>query len=262
MGMDAVKYNRMAWDKEVSTGENEWTKPVGSEVIERARNGDFEVILTPNKPVPRSWFPIKMAGIEILGLASGGGQQVPVLAATGAKVTSFDNSPKQLEQDEFVAKRDGLEIQLELGDAADLSRFEDKSFDLIFHPVSNCFFPEIQPVWNEAFRVLREGGVLLAGYHNSILFIFDSAKDNNDRELVVRHKLPYSDIESLEKEELDQYISNCEPIEYSHTLDAQIGGQIKAGFIIDGFFEDDWSDEATTLNKYCNTFIATRARKN
>ncbi len=259
--MDLIKYNSAAWDKEVESGANEWTQPVSSEVIENARNGKFSIVLTPNIPVPRDWFPDDLKGADILCLASGGGQQVPVLAALGANVTSFDNSNKQLTQDQVVAEREGLEISLEQGDAADLSRFEDESFDLIWHPVSNCFMPELQPVWNEAFRVLRKGGEMLAGFHNPFIYIFDRIKDEEEGKLEVRFSLPYSDLEDLPKEQLQKYIKENEPLEFGHTLEQQIGGQLKAGFVINGLFEDYWSDKATKLNKYSPTFIATKSLK-
>lgn len=259
--MNIIEHNSKAWDKEVSSGENPWTQAISSEVIEKARNGEFSIVLTPNLPVPRDWFPSDFKGIDILGLASGGGQQMPILAALGANVTSFDNSAKQLEQDKFVAEREGLEIKLEKGDAADLSRFADESFDLIWHPCSNCFMPNIEPVWREAFRVLRKGGAMLSGFHNGFLFIFDRFKDEYEGILEVRHALPYSDLTHLTAEQRQKFIENGETLEFGHTLEQQIGGQIKAGFVIAGFFEDYWSDSATALNKYAPTFIATKAIK-
>jgi 2-polyprenyl-3-methyl-5-hydroxy-6-metoxy-1,4-benzoquinol methylase len=70
----------------------------------------------------------------VLCLASGGGQQGPILAAAGARVTVFDNSPQQLAQDRFVARREGLTLETVEGDMRDLSVFADVSFDLIVHP--------------------------------------------------------------------------------------------------------------------------------
>ena len=259
--MDIVKYNSKAWDAQVIGGENQWTKPVSTDEIEAARRGDFSIILTPNIPVPRDWFPESFKDLDVLCLASGGGQQVPILAALGANVTSFDNSQKQLDQDAFVAERDGLQITTEKGDAADLSRFSDESIDLIWHPVSNCFMPDLKPVWNEAYRVLRKGGTMLAGFHNSFIFIFDRFKDEKDGILEVKHSLPYSDLKDLTEEERSLLLEGDEAMEFGHTLDQQIGGQISAGFSIIGFFEDYWSDDATALNKYCPTFIATKALK-
>jgi len=105
---DPVAHNRAAWDREVDQ-ENEWTRPVGPDVIARARAGDWSVVLIGYEPVPRDWFPADLAGISVLGLASGGGQQGPVLAAAGADVTVFDNSPRQLGRDEEVTAREGLD---------------------------------------------------------------------------------------------------------------------------------------------------------
>ena len=41
---------------------NEWTRPVGPEVIARAREGDWSVVLIGYEPVPRDWFPAALAG--------------------------------------------------------------------------------------------------------------------------------------------------------------------------------------------------------
>ncbi len=136
--MDIWKHNQKAWDK-LADENIEWSVPVSNEIIEKARNDDWEIILTPIKPVPRDWFG-DVKGKDILCLASGGGQQVPILAAAGANVTSFDDSAKQLEKDRFVAERENLEIKIEQGDAADLSRFADQSFDLIFQSLFNLFY--------------------------------------------------------------------------------------------------------------------------
>ena len=90
--------------------------------------------------------------------------QGPILAAAGADVTVFDNSPLMLATDRSVAARDSLQIRTVEGDMADLSQFSDSSFDLIVHPVSNTFVPDVRPVWKEAFRVLRQDGALLSGF--------------------------------------------------------------------------------------------------
>ena len=259
--MDIVDYNKKAWDGQATSGECRWSQPVSKEEIANAKDGNFEIFLTPNTPVPMSWFPESLSDSDVLCLASGGGQQVPILAATGAQVTSFDNSPEQLELDRQVCERENLEIRLEQGDAADLSRFEDESFDFVWHPCSNSFMPNIEPVWKECFRVLRSGGSLVSGFLNPMIYMFDRLKDENEGILEVRYSLPFSDIKDLPKEELDEFIKDGEPLEYSHTLEQQIGGQISAGFQITGFFEDYWSDEATTLNKFSPTSIATKATK-
>lgn len=254
--LDIRAHNRRAWDQAVREG-NEWTRPVTPEVIDAARRGEWSVVLTPLKPVPRDWFPAELRGVEILCLASGGGQQGPVLAASGARVTVFDNSPAQLAQDRLVAERDQLDIRTVEGDMRDLSIFPDGSYDLIFHPVSNIFVPDVLPVWRECARVLRVGGALLAGMLNPVQYIFDRDLMDDQGELVVRYKLPYSDLTSPSLAIRQKTIEAGWPLEFSHSLEELIGGQIEAGFLISGFYED--RDPRSVLDEHLPLFFATRA---
>jgi SAM-dependent methyltransferase len=255
--MDILSYNKAAWNRLVEQG-NQWTIPVSSEEIASARAGEWSLVLTPTKPVPREWFPADLHGVDILCLASGGGQQAPILAAAGATVTLLDNSPKQLERDRQVAQRENLKIATVEGDMADLSQFANDSFDLIFHPVSNCFAPDVIPVWNESYRVLRHGGSLLAGFNNPIIYIFDNNKLEQGI-YEVRYPLPYSDLISWDNSLLQKHMEAGWPLEFSHTLEKQIGGQIQAGFAITGFYED--IDPEAPISQFTPIFIATRATK-
>ena len=255
--MDIRAYNRQAWNREVERG-NMWTIPVSPQVIAAARRGEWGLLLTPTKLVPRDWYP-SLAGRDVLCLASGGGQQGPVLAAAGGRVTVLDNSPRQLEQDRLVAEREGLEIKTVEGDMANLEMFAGESFDLIFHPVSNVFVPKVRPVWAEAYRVLRKGGVLLAGFTNPVQYLFDYDVMEKEGKLDVQYSIPYSDLESMSEEKRRQYLEEEQPLEFGHTLEDQIGGQLEAGFVLTGFYED--IDPDSLLGRHIPTFIATQAVK-
>jgi SAM-dependent methyltransferase len=252
--LDIRAYNRDAWDRNARDG-NRWTVPVGPEVTAAARRGDWSVVLTPTKAVPRDWFP-PLAGLDVLCLASGGGQQGPILAAAGATVTVFDNSPEQLARDRMVADRDGLDLTTVEGDMRDLSAFPDGRFGLVFHPCANGFVPDIRPVWREAARVLRPGGVLLSGFTNPVLYLFDDARMEAG-EFVVRHRIPYSDLTSVSDDERRRYTDKGEPLCFGHSLADQIGGQLESGLLLTGFYEDggpEWR-----LTDFIPCFIATRA---
>ncbi len=255
--MDIRAYNRQAWDKSVEDG-SEWTIPVDYETIQAARQGNWKIVLTPVKPVPPAWFP-PLPGLQVLCLASGGGQQGPVLAAAGAYVTVLDNSPKQLAQDQRVARREGFELRTVEGDMRDLAVFRDEAFGLIVHPVSNLFVPEIRPVWQECYRVLKPGGALLAGFMNPAFYIFDRDLMDEKGSLQVKYSLPYSDLSSVPPEKLQHYIDQGWPLEFGHTLEDQIGGQLEAGFVITGFYED--RDPRSALDDYMPVYMATRAVK-
>ena len=255
--MDVRSYNRDAWNREVEGGANRWTQPVNHDVIEKARQGEFGILLTENIPVPHRWFP-PLQGADVLCLASGGGQQGPVLAALGANVTVFDNSPSQLKQDQLVAEREALSLKAVEGDAANLSMFADESFDLIFNPVSTVFMQDVRTVWRECYRVLRHGGVLMTGSMNPVHYIFDLFK-TDEGILEVTHAIPYSDLTSLSEEDREEYIQKGLPLEFGHSLTDLLGGQCAAGFVVTDLYEDVMLD--SPLGKYHPNYIATRAMK-
>lgn len=228
-----------------------WGKPISHEVFEKARKNEWFVLLTPTKPVPREWFD-KMENAEILGLASGGGQQMPVFTALGAKCTVLDYSEKQLLTEKEVAMRENYEIKTIRADMAKPLPFEDEVFDLIFHPVSNCYIEEVIPVWKECYRVLKKGGVLLAGLDNGFNFTID------DKETEIIRKLPFNPLK--DKELYETSIKNNWGIEFSHTIEEQIGGQLQAGFLLTDIYQDTNGDgRLHELNIPC--FYATRAIK-
>lgn len=250
--MDIVNHNKSAWDNYVDSNDR-WTIPVTEKEIENAKKGNWNIVLTPQKPVPHSWFP-DLAGLKILGLASGGGQQGPILATLGAEVTIFDNSEKQLQQDRTLSDKYGLDIKTVQGDMRDLSIFVDNSFDLIFNPCSILFVDNVLPVWKECFRVLKPKGILLTGLLNPISFQLD------EESLKLIYKQPFSDLHSLPKEKLEELKKNNEALVFGHSLTDQIGGQLDAGFTITAMYEDSWGGE-NKIDEFFPGFIATRAKK-
>ncbi|MGM5469974.1 class I SAM-dependent methyltransferase [Flavobacteriaceae bacterium LMO-SS05] len=251
--MDIIKHNKSAWDNYVDK-KDRWTIPVSEQELENVKNGNWNIVLTPKKPVPHNWFP-ELKGLKILGLASGGGQQGPVLASLGAEVTIFDNSEKQLQQDRTLSDKLKLGIKTVQGDMKDLSVFEDNSFDLIFNPCSILFVDNILPVWKECFRVLKPNGILMTGLINPISFQLD------EESLNLIYKQPFSDLYSLPKEKLEELINNNEALVFGHSLTDQISGQLEAGFSLTDMYEDNWGGE-NRMDDFFPAFIGTRAIKN
>lgn len=229
----------------------EWGRPISHEVYEKATRGEWSVLLTPTKPVPKEWFP-PMHGARILGLASGGGQQMPVFTALGANCTVLDYSPAQLDSERLVAEREGYSIDIVRADMTMPLPFAENSFDLIFHPVSNCYVENVLPIWKECYRVLKPGGTLLAGLDNGINFVYD------DEETRLTHVLPFN---PLRDPALYQESVECDwGIQFSHTVEEQIGGQLAAGFRL----LDIYGDTNSFGNLYdfnIPTFWATRSVK-
>jgi SAM-dependent methyltransferase len=254
---EVVAHNREAWNREARAGEI-WSRPVDAATIARARAGDFAVILTPTVPVPLDWFG-GLADAAVLGLAAGGGQQMPVLAAAGSRVTSFDLSDEQLALDAAVAAREALPLRCVQGDMTRRLPFADETFDLVFHPVSNLFVPDPVPVWRECARVLRPGGVLLAGFMNPDWFVFDHDEAERSGEVRARYRLPYREPDDLRGQDLRDWQDEGRQICFSHSMDAQLGGQLAAGLRLEGFYEDGWDQAVTPVAAWVPSAFATRA---
>ena len=229
----------------------EWGQAITHEEYSKALAGEWDVLLTPTKPVPHEWFG-NLKGKRVLGLASGGGQQMPIFAALGANCTVFDYSPRQLESEKMVAEREQYEITIIRGDMTKPLPFEDGSFDLIFHPVSNCYVEEVLPIWKEAYRVLTKGGVLLAGLDNGINFMFD------EDEQVVSQTFPFNPLKN--EAQMKESEASDIGVQFSHTLEEQIGGQLKAGFRLVDLYEDT-NGSGNLHERHIPTFWATKAVK-
>ena len=220
----------------------EFSIPVTHEEIE-----EFKITrkISPKRMFmpPIEWLPDDIVDMKILLLAGAGGQQAPLLAAIGAEVTVIDISDKMLEQDRMVAKRENLKINIEKGNMCDLSRFNDFSFDIIINPPSLFYVPDIMPVFRECHRILKNSGLFIMTAPNPINYICDYDSENDI--YIARNKLPYIPCE---------HENQGDWIEYGHTLESYIGGQIQCGFSIIGFYEN-------RENEPCDTSFTTKAIK-
>lgn len=228
-----------------------WGIPITHEEILKAKNNNWEVYLTPTKPMPHNWFPTSIKGLKILGLASGGGQQMPIFSVLGAFCTCLDYSDKQLESEKMVAERENYEIELVKYDMTNGIPFPDNTFDIIFHPVSNCYIEEVEPLFKECYRVLKKGGILVSGLDNGINFI------TNDEKRIENH-LPFNPLKN--SEQLKNLEKDNNGVQFSHTMEEQIGGQLRAGFMLVDIYEDT-NGEGYLHELNIPTFIATKSIK-
>ncbi len=226
--MDYPEINAQTIDRWIQDGW-EWGVPITHQAYLDALAGNWDVVLTPTKPVPKAWFG-DLKGKRVLGLASGGGQQMPIFAALGAVCTVLDYSPAQLESERMVSQREGYDIRIIRADMTKPLPFDDNAFDLIFHPVSNCYVREVRPIFRECFRVLKPGGALLGGYDMGINFLVDEKEER------IVNSLPFDPI--TDPALMAQLQKNDDGVQFSHTLEDQVGGQLAAGFQITDLYED------------------------
>lgn len=229
----------------------EWGVSIDHVAFVNAQRDQWSVLLTPTKPVPREWLG-DIRGKSLLGLASGGGQQIPLFTAAGAICTVLDYSENQLKSEELVAKREGYPVTIICADMSKPLPFDDASFDIIFHPVSNCYIEKVEPVFLECYRVLKPGGILLCGLDIGINYAVD------DQEERIVNPLPFNPLTNEENRR--QCEREDSGYQFSHTIGEQIGGQLKAGFTLT-HIDDDTNGEGRLHQFNIPSFLMTRAVK-
>ena len=207
-----------------------WSACATTEQLKQAREGNLMLTFGENGMIPADWLG-NLQGRRVLCLAGAGGLQAPLLACAGADVTVLDLSERMLEKDREIAAREALDIRIEHGNMCDLSRFADESFDMVLNPPSLCYVPDVQQVFREVYRVLKPGGTFIMISMNPIAYVCDWDEATQCYKAV--NRMPYSSSE---------HDNQGDWIEYGHTMESYLGGQIAAGFVITGYLENQTED--------------------
>ncbi|MBQ1681762.1 MAG: SAM-dependent methyltransferase, partial [Agathobacter sp.] len=96
------------------------------------------------------------------------------------------------------------------------------------------------------------GGVLLSGLDNGVNFLVDEEEER------IVNQMPFDPLTNEEqRKQLEE--QDC-GMQFSHTIEEQIGGQLEAGFILNALYEDT-NGEGRLHELGINSFLATRAVK-
>jgi SAM-dependent methyltransferase len=178
------------------------------------------------------WLGGDIRGKKLLCLGAGGGKHGPLYAAAGATVTVVDISPAQLELDREVAAERRLELKTVVASMDDLSMFAAGEFEIVIHPVSTCYLPEIGPVYREVARVTRAGGLYISQHKSPTSLQADTRASGRGYELVEPYyrsgPLPPV-VGSPHREE--------GTLEYLHRWEELLGQMCRAGFAIEDLVE-------------------------
>ena len=208
-----------------------WSACATPEDMQKARDGQLTLMFY-EKEVPAEWFA-DVKGKKVLCLAGAGGLQAPLLACAGAEVTVLDLSEKMLAKDKQIAEKEHLNIRVEKGNMCDLSRFENDSFDYILNPPSLMYVPDVKPVFKECYRVLKTGGAFIMMAPSPLNYLCDFVEDENGGYYKAVNRMPYC---SSDFDHMGDWV------EYGHTMEDYIGGQIACGFMINGYMECQMED--------------------
>ncbi len=184
------------------------------------------------------WLGPSIAGKNLLCLAAGGGRQSSLYAAAGAKVTVVDLSGAMLELDRRVAAERGYPMRLFETSMDNLSMLHDGEFDIVVHPVSTCYLPRVQPVFDEVARVTRPGGIYIS-QHKQPTSLQASIEPSTPGGYRLQHRY-YRDSPIPPAEpttSVSQRLRESGAIEFLHRWEQLIGGICRAGFVIEDLSE-------------------------
>ena len=207
-----------------------WSACATREQLQKAREGRPELPFAGTQTIPSQWLG-DLRGKKVLCLAGAGGLQAPMLACAGADVTVLDLSQRMLDKDWEIAAREGLAMRIEHGNMCDLSVFADASFDLVLNPPSLCYVPDVTPVFREVYRVLRPGGAFIMIAMAPIAYVCDYDAEAECYKAVTC--MPYC---STDHDDQGGWV------EYGHTMESYIGGQLRCGFVLTGYMEHQTED--------------------
>lgn len=200
---------------------------------------------------PIGWLEGNVRGKRLLCLAAGGGRQSALYATAGAEVTVVDISPAMLELDRRVARNRKLNIRLVQASMDQLTPLASGSFEIVVHPVSTCYLPDVAPVFREVARVLIPGGIYVS-QHKSPLNLQASHRRNLGSHYEILHGC-YRDAPIPQPTEISSGTKRLrEPgaIEYLHRLEQILGGICRSGMVIEDFIEPLHADPEAPANSF------------
>lgn len=224
-----IDHNRRAWDRLAAEGVP-LARPAADEAF-----GDPRGWLGSAGTAARPWLPVRLDGLDVLCLAAGGGKHGPLYAAAGARVTVLDVSPAMLALDRAVARERRIDLEIIEGSMDDLSMFATARFDLVIHPVSTCYLPDVSMVFREVARVTRASGLYVSQHKSPVSLQAGIVPNDRGRYELEHAQQPGVPLPAVPPSRLREAGTR----EYVHSLDSLFGGICRAGFTIEDVAEPD-----------------------
>lgn len=217
---------------------------------------------------PIGWLGGDVRGKRLLCLAAGGGRQSAIYATAGADVTVVDISPAMLELDRRVAQRRGLRIRVLQGSMDRLDMLASDSFDIVVHPVSTCYVPDVMPVFREVARVLAAGGLYIS-QHKSPTSLQTSHRRDAGACYRIEHTYYRRDAipDPRDESAATKRLRERGAVEYLHRLEELIGGICRHGMVIEDLIEPMHADDSAVIDtfgdraRYVAPYLRIKARR-
>lgn len=217
-----LQHNRGAWDRIAGEGHVLAQPALDDELADPLRVVDGG-----------GWLGGNIQGLNVLCLAAGGGRHGPLYAAAGANVTVVDLSPAMLELDRQVASERKLNIRTLETSMDELPALQADEFDLVIHPVSTCYLPNLAKLFPEVARVTRPGGLYISQHKQPTNL--QASLETRTGNYVIEH--PYYDTSPVPAARAPSKLREPDTREFAHSWEAILGGICRSGFVIEDLTE-------------------------
>jgi SAM-dependent methyltransferase len=144
----------------------------------------------------------------------------------------------------------------------DLSMFLDARFDIVHQPVSTCYVPDVEKVYREIARVLRDGGLYIS-QHKQPASLQVTHRSPEGQYVVGLEYYREGPLPTTEDE------SYREPgtAEYLHRWEQLVGGLCRAGFVLEDLSEPYRADRTSPVGhwghrgRYLPPYLRIKARR-
>ena len=140
----------------------------------------------------------------------------------------------------------------------DLSQLVDKHFDIVIHPVSTCYVPDVVPVYREVARVLKISGLYVSQHKQPTSL--QTTLDPHDGKFLIEHR--YYSQSSLPPVAKPNLVREEGTLEFVHRWEQLLGEMCRAGLVIEDLFEPLHAEPAAEQGsfEYRSQFVAPYVR--
>jgi SAM-dependent methyltransferase len=125
-----------------------------------------------------------LTGRRVLELGCGAGQNLVAMAKQGAHAIGVDFAADQLAAAKRLAEREKVRIELHKGDLAELVFLRAESIDLVFSAYALGLVPDLNRVFRQAHRVLKQGAAIVFSLPHPASHLIDD--DDPSQPLLIR----------------------------------------------------------------------------
>lgn len=219
---EVLSANKRAWDRLAAQG-HVLAKPVTDDEFRQ-----------PLKTIdPAGWLKGGIQGWNVLCLAAGGGRHGPLYSAAGGNVTVVDLSSGMLELDRRVAEERKISLRTIETSMDNLSMLNNAEFDLVIHPVSTCYLPNLERLFPEIARVTRVGGLYISQHKQPANL--QASLETYIGNYVIEHA--YYDERPVPAAIEPSKLREPQTREFAHRWETLLGGICRSGFAIEDVAE-------------------------